>query len=297
MINNIDDYLKQLRKELAGCDRAIIQDALSDAGEHLKNSVESLHSENPDISDSEALGRIIEGYGTPAEIAAIYKEMESRISPSLAPEKKAGNRSLLAAFFGVVIDPRTYGAFFYLIFSLALGIIYFTWAVTGLSLSLGLLILIFGILIFGIFILSVRGISLMEGRLVEALLGIRMPRRTFFSTTERGLWPKFKSVISDQYTWFALIYMLLMLPLGIFYFSLFVSLIATSAWLVVEPILQIIYGASSLHIDYHIYYYTPAWLIPFSIIGGMLLFVITLHLAKLIGKLHGNLAKVMLVRG
>jgi hypothetical protein len=42
MINSIGDYLKQLRKELAGCDRAIIQDALSDAGEHLKNSVENL---------------------------------------------------------------------------------------------------------------------------------------------------------------------------------------------------------------------------------------------------------------
>jgi hypothetical protein len=28
----------------------------------------------------------------------------------------------------------------------------------------------------------------------------------------------------------------------------------------------------------------------------MLLFVITMHLARIIGKLHGNLAKVMLVR-
>lgn len=137
----------------------------------------------------------------------------------------------------------------------------------------------------------------MEGRLVEALLGIRMPRRPFFYTMEHGLWPKFKSLITDKYTWFAMVYMIIMLPLGTFYFSLFVSLIASSVWLIFEPILQIIYGASSLHIDYHIYYYTPEWLIPFSIIGGMLLFVITLHLAKLTGKLHGNIAKAMLVRG
>jgi uncharacterized membrane protein len=295
MINSIDDYLKQLRKELAGCDRAIVQDALSDAGEHLKNSVENLRAENPEMTESEALQQIIEGYGTPKEIAEIYKEMESRISPSLAPEQKPGNRSLLARFFGVVIDPRAYGAFFYLIFSLALGVIYFTWAVTGISLSLGLLVMIFGVLVFGVFILSVRGISLMEGRLVEALLGIRMPRRPFFSTTERGLWPKFKSVISDQYTWFALIYMLLMLPLGTFYFSLFVTLISSSVWLIIGPILQTA-NESWIHVNGHVYY-TPGWLIPFSIIGGMLLFVITMHLARIIGKLHGNLAKVMLVRG
>jgi uncharacterized membrane protein len=294
MINNIDDYLKQLRKELAGCDRAIVQDALSDAGEHLKNSVENLRAENPDMTESDALGPIIEGYGTPKEIAEIYKEMESRISPSLSPEKKPDNRSLLARFFGVVIDPRAYGAFFYLIFSLALGIIYFTWAVTGISLSLGLLVMIFGVLVFGVFILSVRGISLMEGRLVEALLGIRMPRRPFFSTTERGLWPKFKSLVSDQYTWFTLIYMLLMLPLGVFYFSLFVTLISSSVWLIVGPILQTA-NEAWIHINGHAYY-TPGWLIPFSIIGGMLLFVITMHLARIIGKLHGNLAKVMLVR-
>jgi hypothetical protein len=31
--------------------------------------------------------------------------------------------------------------------------------------------------------------------------------------------------------------------------------------------------------------------------GGILLFIITLHLARITGKLHGNLAKVMLVRG
>jgi hypothetical protein len=160
--------------------------------------------------------------------------MESRISPSLAPEKKTVNRSFLAAFFGVVIDPRAYGAFFYLIFSMVLGIIYFTWAVTGLSLSVGFIIMIFGIIIFGIFILSIRGVSLMEGRLVEALLGIRMPRRPFFSTTERGLWPKFKSLIADKYTWFTLVYMIIMLPLGVFYFSLFVSLIASSIWLIAE---------------------------------------------------------------
>jgi hypothetical protein len=35
---------------------------------------------------------------------------------------------------------------------------------------------------------------------------------------------------------------------------------------------------------------------PFAVIAGVLLFFLTLHLAKAIGTLHGKLAKAMLVR-
>jgi hypothetical protein len=118
-MNSIDEYLKQLRKELAGCDRATIQDALSDAEEHLRTSIESLKENQPDISEGEALVQIIERYGTPGEIADIYKEMESRIRPGLTPDKKSDKqRSWFYRFLGIIIDPRAYGAFFYMIFSL-----------------------------------------------------------------------------------------------------------------------------------------------------------------------------------
>jgi uncharacterized membrane protein len=35
MIKSVDEYLQLLKKELEGCDAALIQDALSDAEEHL----------------------------------------------------------------------------------------------------------------------------------------------------------------------------------------------------------------------------------------------------------------------
>ena len=38
MINTIEEYLSQLKEELAGNDRATIQDALSDAEEYLRNA-------------------------------------------------------------------------------------------------------------------------------------------------------------------------------------------------------------------------------------------------------------------
>jgi hypothetical protein len=295
MISNVNEYLSQLRKELADCDRATIQDALSDAEEHLRNSIDSARENKPDIPEIDALGPIVQEYGTPSEIAAVYREIESRVGPSLAPLKKPEKRSWFLRFFGVVADPRAYGAFFYLIFSLALGIIYFTWAITGLSLSAGLIILIFGVLFFGVFMLSVRGISLIEGRLIEALLGIRMPRRPFFTSKDRGLWPKFKSLVSDKYTWFSLIYMIIMLPLGIIYFTVFVTLIALSLWFVAFPILQLGFGLP-MFTNYGSLYYLNGWVMPIVVVVGILLFVLTLHLAKFTGNMHGKLAKAMLVR-
>jgi hypothetical protein len=43
-------------------------------------------------------------------------------------------------------------------------------------------------------------------------------------------------------------------------------------------------------------YYTPGWLMPFAVIGGIILIFTTMHFAKLVGRMHGGLAKAMLVR-
>ena len=218
MENSIDGYLRQLKVELKDCDRATVQDALSDAEEYLRNALENLKTGKPEEKPESAFSSVVEEYGTPAEIADAYRKIEAHTSPSLAVRTPENNRPFLARFFGVVIEPRAWGALLYLLFTLATGIIYFTWTVTGISLSLGLLILIIGIPIAGLFILSTRGLALLEGRMVEALLGIRMPHRPLFSPKDKGIWAKFKALLIDRYTWFSMVYMLLQLPLGITYF-------------------------------------------------------------------------------
>ena len=228
MENCIDGYLRQLKEELKNCDRATIQDALSDAEEYLRNALENMRENKPEIPEENAFSSVVEEYGTPAEIADAYRKVEARTSPSLTSRTPKENRSFVSRFFGVVIDPRAWGALLYLLFALATGIIYFTWTITGISLSLGLLDLIIGIPIAGIFILSTRGLALLEGRMVEALLGIRMPHRPLFSKKDQGLWGKFKALLIDRYTWFSMVYMLLQLPLGIAYFTVFITLVAIS---------------------------------------------------------------------
>lgn len=295
MINSIEMYLSQLKKEMAGCDRATIQDALSDAEEYLRNAVENAQENQPEISAESAFKTIVEEYGTPSEIADAYKQIEARSSPALVVKTSQGKPSFFRRFFGVLIDPRAWGALFYLLFALCTGIFYFTWTVTGISLSLGLLILVIGIPIAGLFILSTRGLALLEGRMVEALLGIRMPHRPLFSNRKSGLWGKFTSLITDRYTWFSIGYMILLLPLGIVYFSVFVTLFSVSLYLVLSPVLEL--GLDlPLFSTNNTQYYLGTWVMPVAVIVGILLFVSTMHLAKVTGNVHGRLAKAMLVR-
>ena len=304
MILSIDDYLSQLKKELSGCDRATIQDALSDAEEYLRTALSSATVNDATISEADALSQIIERYGMPEEVATAYREIEHRITPALAqpsypdkPEeakKEKDERHLLSRFFGVFTDFRAWGAFLYLLFSLLTGILYFTWAVTGISLSAGLIVLIIGLPFTGLFILSVRGIGLVEGRIVEALLGIRMPRRPQFHRSNMGLWSRFKDIILDKHTWLSIVYMILQLPLGTIYFSVFITLIALSLSGIAMPILQLGFDIPVIINDDA--YYLAGWMLPLAVVAGILLATLMMHLAKYVGRMHGALAKSLLVR-
>ena len=295
MENNIDGYLQNLKAEMKDCDRATVQDALSDAEEYLRNALDNLKTNKPAVPEATAFSSVVEEYGTPAEIADAYRKIEARTSPSLVARTTKKNQSFFGRFFGVVIEPRAWGALLYLLFTLATGIIYFTWAVTGISLSLSLLILIIGIPIAGLFILSTRGLALLEGRMVAALLGIRMPHRPLFSPKDKGIWAKFKSLLTDKYTWFSMVYMLLQLPLGITYFTVFITLISMSLALVAAPIWSWALNLPMVT-NNGTQYILNGWVTPFLTVAGVILFFATLHLAKVIGSLHGKLAKAMLVR-
>jgi uncharacterized membrane protein len=303
MIQSVQQYLSLLKKELSGCDRATIQDALSDTEEHLSMALISTMSDG-NIPESDALAQVIEEYGTPEEVAKAYREIENRMVPALSqasytdePKISRGKdqRPFLKRFFGIFADSRAWGAVLYLLFSLVTGIIYFTWAVTGMSLSAGLLVLIIGLPFAGLFMLSVRGIGLLEGLIVEALLGIRMPRRPLFYRKNMGWWQRFKHLVSDKHTWLSLVYMILQLPMGIISFVLLVTLIAVSLSGIALPILQLGFDLPVIYVD-GVSYYLANWTLPLFVIAGILLITLTMHLAKYLGRQHGLLAKALLVK-
>jgi hypothetical protein len=296
MSESIERYLGELRRHLAGSDPATVQDAVSDAEEHLRSALEQAGAGNPGLSEAGAMPSIIEEYGRPEEVAKAYLEIERRLPPPFAARPEPEGRNPLQRFVGVLGDPRAYAALFFMLFSMITGIIYFTWAVTGISLSAGLMVTILGLPFFGLFVFSVQGLSLVEGRLIEALLGIRMPRRPASARPGKGLWGKFKARVTDRRVWTTLFYLILKLPLGVLSFSLFIVLLAYALQLILLPALLYIFGLPLLVIQ-NVQYYAPIWLIPFLMLAGFLDLIVVLHLAKLGARGYGAMAKVMLVKG
>jgi uncharacterized membrane protein len=297
----IKQYLAQLRTALAGADPAMIQDALYDAEEHLRSEV----AENPGMSEAELLAKIATSYGAPDEVAEIYRTTEQTVTRALRTPRRQPRRSAIGRFFGVIADPHTYGAMFYMLLSLATGIFYFTWAVTGLSLSAGFTVLIIGLPFFLLFMASVRGLSLLESRIVEGMLGVRMPRRPPYAERERPWLKRIGSMLTDARTWFTLFYMLLMLPLGIAYSIIVIVLSSVSLALMFTPIAMAFdfFGLGRDFVDGHVLInwgfgqHVPGWgdVAVMFVIGSFLLFAM-LHLVRGIGRMHGALAKHLLVK-
>ncbi len=295
MIKSIEEYLDQLKNELKDSDTATVQDALADAEEHLRTALANSKQEQPETSEEEALNQVIEQYGSPDETASAYKEVERLTHPSLVRENQRSD-SMLVRFFAIFADPRAWGALLYMLIAFVNGIVYFTWAVTGLSLSISLAIFIFGLPFAILFLLSVRGLALLEGRIVEALLGVRMPRRQMFSY-QGGKWlERLKMLLTDKNNWKMLFYMFCQLPFGTLYFVLIVTLVSLSLSFMVSPIIEgfVRQGVVGVVIG-NLRYFPPPILYPLLVIFGFLLLTASMHLFKWIGQLHGKYAKMFLV--
>src|ERR1700722_18547948 len=231
---SIDQYLKALRQELAGEDAALIQDALYDAEEYLRAEVAA----HPDKSESDVLELIASTYGAPDEVASAYRDTEAKVKAAMTTPRKIP-KSGAGAFFGVFLDPRAYTSLFFMLLSLATGIIYFTLTVTGLSLSAGFAVLIIGLPFFLVFIALTRVVSLAEGRLIEAMTGERMPRRPLHQGLAAGFWPRVIDMLKDPRTWTTLAYLILMLPLGIVYFVIAVIGLSVSLAFIFAPLVDL----------------------------------------------------------
>jgi uncharacterized membrane protein len=296
---SIDEYLKQLRDALRGADPALVQDALYDAEEYLRAEVAS----NPGKSEADVLELIASTYGAPDEVAVAYKETEAKVSAALRPvqPKSAQSTSPIRRFFGIYLDPRAYTSLFYLFLTLATGIVYFVLVVAGLSLSAGLSVLIIGLPFFLAFIGIVRVIALGEGRLLEAVTGERMPRRPVHPGAPAGLWARISEMLKDSRTWTTLAYLLLMLPLGLIYFTIALVGISLGGGLVAAPFLSIADNLGWLVIDGQAAQIHPDWLTTpvGSIVGlalGVLILTALLHAARGLARAHVALARALLVK-
>jgi len=309
---SIAAYLQALRQALHGADPALIQDALYDAEQHLRAELAA----RSELDEAVAIAQIVNSYGAPDEVATAYRETESRVQAAMAMPRapKAGTPpsavggappvGVLRRFFGVYGDVRSWTALFYCLLALFTGIFYFCFVTIGLSLSLGLSILIIGVPFFVAFIGSARLLALVEGRIVEAMTGERMPRRPVSPPPESSLLQRIGAMLKDWRTWSTLAYEALMLPLGVVYFSLTVTALAIGLALMLAALagglrllgLEIpgdthieLGGLLSDEAANH-----PLMLLLYAV-SGLVWLTLTMHMVRGIARLHGMLAKRMLV--
>jgi uncharacterized membrane protein len=296
---SIDEYLKQLRAALEGEDPALIQDALYDSEEYLRAEV-AAHGGK---SEGDVLELISSTYGAPDEVAAAYRATDAEVSKALRTPRRTADApaSAWAKFFGVFLDPRAYLSLSFMLLSLATGILYFTIAITGLSISVGFAVLIIGVPFFLAFIGATRVIALGEGRLLEAITGERMPRRPVHPGPPATLWTRIVEMLKDRRTWTTLLYFLLMLPLGLMYFTAAVTLLSAGLGVLFAPL-----AAAGAYLGWF-----PADteitiagtdLADHPLIGtlvclalGVLILTLLMHLARVVARGHVRLAKALLV--
>jgi len=287
----VEQYLDALREALRGADPALVQDALYDAEEHLRAEL----AQHAGEAEADVLARIVTSYGAPEEVAEAYRSTELTIQQRLRTPRPRPRRTALGRFFGIYADPRVYLTLLYMLLSLVTGIAYFTFAATGLSLSLGLAILIIGVPFFLLFIGATRIVSLVEGRIVETLLGTRMPRRPAYPDRSTPWLKRIGEMLKDPRTWGTLLYLLLMLPLGVAYFLFAVLGVVLSVTTIVAPVFLLLYHAGLVQVDGTVDMPMHPALLPLVSLLGVLLLTGTMHLAHGIGYLHGQLAKTLLV--
>jgi len=293
-MKKIEEYLDQLKKELEGSDPALVQDALSDAEEHLRTALGEALDKSPGISEEDALQAQVAKYGSPHEIASAYREIESRMPPAFAAPKPKPPRSIWTKFFGVAAQSRTWSAFLYIFLSALTSFLFAMWVLMGGTFSLISLVLIIGVPVTGLFLLSLRGIALLEGRLVEALLGVRMPRKPIFVRKSLNWRQKYKALATESHTWKILVYLILHFPLAWVHFIIVFMVFAFSIKSIFYPVWYWALGRPLITIGQP--FYPPAWSYPLVILAGITLFFVSLHLAGLMGKIRGRFAKFMLVR-
>jgi hypothetical protein len=134
-----------------------------------------------------------------------------------------------------LITTRGWTALTHHLLGLPLGVIYFTWFVTGLSAGLGLAITLLGIPILTLVLASVRPLLAGERALSNSLLGTTIPPARLAPRGE-GWIDRLKAYWTDAGTWRGLAYLLARFPVGTFTFTVAMTAYGAALYLLAAPI-------------------------------------------------------------
>jgi len=119
---------------------------------------------------------------------------------------------------------------------LPLGIAYFVWFATGLSLGAGLAITLIGVPILTLVLASVRPLLAAERGMANALLGAEIPGAPLTPGGD-GLVARFKAYWTDSASWRGIAYLLARFPVGLATFTVALTAFTAAACLIAAPLL------------------------------------------------------------
>ncbi len=194
--------------------------------------------------------------------------------------------------FGVVARPGTYGNLLYLLLAFPLGLIYFVLLTTGISLGLGLYLIVVGLPLMVLVLMLWRQLVKLEQLQARWLLGQEVRPEPILRWAEvKRAWPWFRARLSSGLTWKGLGFLFLKFPLGLGAFVLLVVMLSVSLALVTAPILHK-HGLVNVD-DVSLLVIGSPWQAASIVLFGLLLLVLSLHLfngyAKVFRWLSGKL--------
>jgi Putative sensor len=135
-----------------------------------------------------------------------------------------------------LIDSRGWRQLLHHLLGLPLGVAYFTWLVTGMSLGLGLAITLVGIPVLTAMLASVRPLMAGERALAVALLDADLPPLALAPRAD-GLLRRLAAYWTDGATWRGVAYLLARFAIGLFTFCVAVTAYSTVLYALAAPLL------------------------------------------------------------
>ncbi|HEY7075276.1 MAG TPA: sensor domain-containing protein [Solirubrobacteraceae bacterium] len=137
-----------------------------------------------------------------------------------------------------LVEPRGWRELTHNLVGLPLGIVYFCWLITGLSLGAGLAITLIGIPLLTLVLASVRPLMALERELAEELLDTHLPELPLAPPARRpGTLGRFAAYWTDAVTWRGVAYLLARFAVGLVTFTVALTAYAAAFSAIAAPVI------------------------------------------------------------
>ncbi len=154
--------------------------------------------------------------------------------------RSVARRHSIFALLKVATRRQTYFNLAYLLAAFPLGLFYFVFLVTCLSVGVGTVILGVGLVLLIATMLAAWGFATFERELVMWWLNVRIAPMAAPAPPDISLWQRFVRMLRNSVTWKGLAYLLVEFPFGVFSFACVISLLSAAVSLLVSPVIYLV---------------------------------------------------------